>query len=96
MEIDHYGERLIGCTECNRWSWRGAQRLLLELPDDDIDALRERVRRAKQAGMSGRALARAIAAGTAISFSLIAAWGFAAFTKVVNCNACWSHCKSTA
>jgi hypothetical protein len=50
MEIDHYGERLIGCTECNRWSWRGAQRLLLELPDDDIDALRERVRRAKQAG----------------------------------------------
>lgn len=50
IEIDHYGERLVGCMECNRWSWRGSQKLLLELPDDDIDALRERVRRAKQAG----------------------------------------------
>jgi hypothetical protein len=50
IEIDHYGERLVGCMECNRWSWRGSQRLLLELPDDDIDALRERVRRARQAG----------------------------------------------
>jgi hypothetical protein len=52
LEIDHYGERLVGCMECNRWSWRGSEgeRLLVELPDDDIDALRERVRRAKQAG----------------------------------------------
>jgi hypothetical protein len=50
MEIDHFGERLVGCIECNRWSWRGSQKLLLELPDDDIDALRERVRRSKQAG----------------------------------------------
>jgi hypothetical protein len=32
------------------WYWRGNQRPLLELPDDDIDALRERIRRAKQAG----------------------------------------------
>jgi hypothetical protein len=23
IEIDHYGERLVGCIECNRWSWRG-------------------------------------------------------------------------
>src|SRR5215472_9038300 len=22
IEIDHYGERLVGCVECNRWSWR--------------------------------------------------------------------------
>jgi hypothetical protein len=39
MEIDHYGERLVGCIECNRWSWRGSQKLLLELPDDDIDRI---------------------------------------------------------
>jgi len=32
IEIDHYGERLVGCMECNRWSWRGSQKLLLELP----------------------------------------------------------------
>jgi len=29
IEIDHYGERLVGCMECNRWSWRGSQKLLL-------------------------------------------------------------------
>ena len=50
IEIDHHGERLVGCIECNRWSWRGSQRLLLELPDDDIDALKERVRRAQRTG----------------------------------------------
>src|SRR5690242_6672066 len=24
VEIDNYGERLIGCIECNRWTSRGA------------------------------------------------------------------------
>ena len=23
IEIDHYGERLIGCIGCNRWGWPG-------------------------------------------------------------------------
>jgi len=41
-----------------------------------------------------KAPARGIAAGIAISFSLIAA-GDSAFAKVVNCNTCWSYCKST-
>jgi hypothetical protein len=27
IEIDHSGERLVGCIECNRWSWRGSDRL---------------------------------------------------------------------
>jgi hypothetical protein len=31
IDIDHYGERLIGCIECNRWSWRGSKRLFIEL-----------------------------------------------------------------
>jgi hypothetical protein len=34
MEIDHYGERLVGCIECNRWSWRGSDRLFMELPEE--------------------------------------------------------------
>ena len=21
IEIERFGERLIGCTECNRWTW---------------------------------------------------------------------------
>jgi hypothetical protein len=43
IEIDHYGERLIGCIECNRWSWRGSNRLFMELPEEDLTALRGRV-----------------------------------------------------
>ena len=34
IEIDHYGERLVGCIECNRWSWRGSRRLIMQLPED--------------------------------------------------------------
>jgi hypothetical protein len=41
-EIDHYGERLIGCVECNRWTRRGTKHVITQLPDEDIDALRRR------------------------------------------------------
>jgi hypothetical protein len=27
IEIDHCGERFVGCIECHRWSWRGSDRL---------------------------------------------------------------------
>jgi hypothetical protein len=40
MEIDRYGERLVGCIECNRWSCRGSNRLFMELPEEDLAALR--------------------------------------------------------
>jgi hypothetical protein len=33
-------ERLIGCIECNRWSWRGGDRLFMELSEEDLEALR--------------------------------------------------------
>jgi hypothetical protein len=42
IEIDHYGERLVGCVECNRWSWRGSHRLFMELPEQDLAALRQK------------------------------------------------------
>jgi hypothetical protein len=38
IEIDHYGERLIGCIKCNRWGWEG-NALFMELPVDDLQAL---------------------------------------------------------
>ena len=39
VEIDHYGERLVGCLGCNRW--RAAETgLRAALPIEDIDALR--------------------------------------------------------
>jgi hypothetical protein len=49
IEIDHYGERFIGCIECNRWSWRGGNRLFMELPEEDLQALRELVTNGRQA-----------------------------------------------
>ena len=39
VEIDNYGERLIGCIECNRWTWPGRKRPM-ELPEDDLEALK--------------------------------------------------------
>ena len=40
IEIDHHGERLVGCVECNRWGRPGDKRLVMELMEEDIEALR--------------------------------------------------------
>jgi len=40
IEIDHYGERLIGCIECNRWGRPGDKQLVMELKEDDLEAIR--------------------------------------------------------
>jgi hypothetical protein len=42
MEIDHYGERLIGCINCN--CWMAENQVLIQLDEIDIGALRGRVR----------------------------------------------------
>ena len=40
IEIDHYGERLVGCKECN--VWRGSKgAFIVELSVEDFQALRE-------------------------------------------------------
>jgi hypothetical protein len=40
-EIDFYGERLVGCIECNRWTRDGW--LFMHLPEEDLEALRGRL-----------------------------------------------------
>ena len=40
IAIDHYGERLIGCIECNRWGRPGDDTLPMQLCEDDLEALR--------------------------------------------------------
>jgi hypothetical protein len=40
-EIDYYGEVLVGCIECNRWGRPGDKTLIMELLEDDLEALRE-------------------------------------------------------
>jgi hypothetical protein len=39
VEIDNYGERLIGCIDCNRWGRPGDKTLVMELLEDDLQAL---------------------------------------------------------
>jgi hypothetical protein len=39
IEIDHFGERLIGCIECNRWGLPGSKHLFMALPEDDLQIL---------------------------------------------------------
>jgi len=39
IDIDHYGERLIGCIVCNRWTWPGSDEPFMALPKDDLEAL---------------------------------------------------------
>jgi len=45
MKIDHYGEVLIGCIDCNRWDHPGDKKLIMEMLEDDLKAVRANVRR---------------------------------------------------
>ena len=40
IKIDHYGEVLEGCIHCNRWGHPGDENLIMELMQDDLDALK--------------------------------------------------------
>ena len=44
MEIDHYGEVLVGCVYCNYWGCPGDKKLIMELLEGDLEALRENVK----------------------------------------------------
>ena len=39
IEIEHCGERLMGCIKCNRWGWKGSTELSMALPEEDLQAL---------------------------------------------------------
>jgi len=39
-EINYYGEVLVGCLDCNRWGRPGDDKLVMELMEDDLEALR--------------------------------------------------------
>ena len=38
--VDYYGELLVGCIECNRWGNPGDENLVMELTEDDLEALK--------------------------------------------------------
>jgi hypothetical protein len=40
-KIDYYGELLVGCIHCNRWGRPGDKTLIMELMEDDLEALRK-------------------------------------------------------
>jgi hypothetical protein len=39
VQIDNYGERLVGCLNCNVWGAPGSERVR-KLPPEDVEALR--------------------------------------------------------
>ena len=39
-KIDYYGEVLVGCVQCNRWGRPGDKTLVMELIEDDLQALK--------------------------------------------------------
>jgi hypothetical protein len=43
IEIDRFGERLIGCVLCNLWRWPSSPSISMALPEADLVALRKRV-----------------------------------------------------
>jgi hypothetical protein len=47
-KIDHYGQVLIGCVECNRWGHLGDKKLTMQLLEDDLEALRAGDRKRRQ------------------------------------------------
>jgi len=50
IKIDYYGEILIGCIECNRWSRPGDKTLVMELMEGNLAALRATRRRQHESG----------------------------------------------
>src|SRR6478609_1930423 len=40
MEIDHYGEVLVGCIDCNCWGHLDDDKLIMELMGSDLEALK--------------------------------------------------------
>jgi len=40
IEIHYYGDRLVGCIECNRWGRLGDATLSMHLLEDDLEAIR--------------------------------------------------------
>jgi hypothetical protein len=41
IEIDHFGESLVGCIDCNRGGRPGDDKLIMELMESDLEALRQ-------------------------------------------------------
>ena len=40
MKIDHYGEVLVGCIDCNRWGHPGDDKLIMALMESALEALK--------------------------------------------------------
>jgi hypothetical protein len=40
VKIDHYGEMLVGCIDCNHWGHPDDKTLIMKLMEEDLEALR--------------------------------------------------------
>ena len=46
LEIERFGEQLVGCIECNWWTWPTSENICVTLTKDDLEALKANVTRA--------------------------------------------------
>jgi len=46
LEIERLGEKLVGCIECNWWTWPTSENISVTLTKDDLEALKANVTRA--------------------------------------------------
>ena len=44
VQLDYYGEVLVGCINCNRWGKPDDEHLVMELMEADLEALRKRAK----------------------------------------------------
>jgi hypothetical protein len=75
IEIDRYGERLIGCVVCNRWGWPGDKNLIMELSDEDIAALKGSTMKAVILALGVLASTPALAEPPALAESICVKYG---------------------
>jgi hypothetical protein len=45
IEIDRFGERLIGCVGCNLWTYPDSESVSMALPEEDLEALKRMSKR---------------------------------------------------
>ena len=46
LEIERFSEQLVGCIECNWWTWPTGENICVTLTKDDLEALKANVTRA--------------------------------------------------
>jgi hypothetical protein len=75
MKIDHYGEMLVGCIDCNRWGHPGDDQRIMELLDSDLEARRLECDKGGRIGFGRRHPVNSAAEGVTVAFEHLPGFG---------------------